>query len=1490
MDAPPPDEALRTKSGMSASGELIRMAVCIIREHQCILHAGANHVIRDHYRSASEARSVMLTFASSSLHVAIPTRGHLPTALLTRISSWSSRTLVPSARTNRRWMQGINSTIFSISKSALITFSIRLKFFNSFFIPFLCPQGLPATVWSPKDVTMSARVMSLSMATISEVNEIQEQLVDDKHVIAAKVEANGHMQLAEQVPLPPLRLGNNNNTKRFTKWKEFRTKQTREQHASKAREKYESDRVRINSYTARSTLVQGQDLEKIYSKLERAQQTVQINENDYAQFTRVLQETQFMWSYVNAVSAVCVSDDERFPRWACEGMRLALEQMEPEKEMDNFVHDYGTGNAIPEPPTFVNYANTGAPPVNHNRIMTHLAVFGRVTQRVMKPVTTQDEDVPFKSGANHAGVGAGGGPLSRGALTEADLSRSATHKSQRSQANGINGHVPPSHEPSVQQRARARRAQRRNGTASGLVYAPSHARTYGHARSQSYPHSQTSSATHAYPQDPVDPTVSGMQLVIGNKAWDIDPSKDPRQQTSGSNTTQATSHTSPPVGIGAGDEGTREAEHRTQGYAKFEDPSEALSTPASGGVMGYQSSGDAIVGSYPLACARPSSPNPPPPTAALAALPSRAGASSASTSSGMSGSFMPASGVGAGMPPPSSASGGVPVEQVVANYWRPFPGEPRSRANSFVGSAPPPVAMGQPPSASGVGQSLGQSPQQMQQQDPGPRSTSRAGYPGIGTTSLAASAPSPARGTSPGRGIGLGGVQLYGKARNGFRELSPAVGRSPSPQPPRGQHAPTYSYTDGGRLMGYRHNTLITISMRTQQLLGMQGTIYQMTLTQAQPDYDSDTSATPISMQSVYWELWKAGTSCSSETPDLWTSANASSVLSSIMAFPQDLVSGGQYRYALTNFCIAHENVEEKRCQLEEQEQPIGLLHARIALLEGTANSQDALTKQGGTSVDAFSIKLRSYGPCLQIWTSSTQLPSRISHAPNSNEPLPPYREGFSGMWRCPPLRLAIPLADARRCPALFSTLKSPTSTSYPLSFVSPVQTTLWSAQMSSSSSYRPSHLHRVNLQSNGKRPFEEYGYDSDPDPSSLNSGTQPSIVQSPLLPHSTFTEGIPETPSVSSEDNLRSSLQRFNEFERHIAALRSSIATSRRSLLPQMGSSEHATHEDWHAGPSTFQSMNSGGFTARDTSDESNGKDDTFSSMSSFGSTNGISTTHLSAPSTGSRLYPFQYNNLSPPYSPMSGGPSAEGERSGGTIGSSHVLPGMEGTRANVGIRRPSDSRLSPPPPPPQLRPTRGSPSPLVLESAVSPSSSDDTSLASNGVIGSDLCLPVTRGRRDNISPAGFFERQAGELSHQFGTGDDRLTTDHLIDAESQLPPNWLRSGIVYSDNILLNVGLPRPFLMVFELGTCCSNMMLLGVASHQPGIVQLFRLYPTLYSRSFRVSNAWTNTKRYILQYSLKFSSTPLLTFLVTLATIRTQAANHWGRRPPGHASIPQ
>ncbi|KAI9573031.1 hypothetical protein HD554DRAFT_2276092 [Boletus coccyginus] len=77
------------------------------------------------------------------------------------------------------------------------------------------------------------------------------------------------------------------------------------------------------------------------------------------------------------------------------------------------------------------------------------------------------------------------------------------------------------------------------------------------------------------------------------------------------------------------------------------------------------------------------------------------------------------------------------------------------------------------------------------------------------------------------------------------------------------------------------------------------------------------------------------------------------------MAYPQqiDVVSGEQYRYALTNFRIAHEKVEEQRRQLEEQEKQVALLRSRIALLEGTAPDPQTHAKQGGTSVDDFSIK-----------------------------------------------------------------------------------------------------------------------------------------------------------------------------------------------------------------------------------------------------------------------------------------------------------------------------------------------------------------------------------------------------------------------------------------------------------------------------------------------------------------------------------------------------
>jgi hypothetical protein len=119
--------------------------------------------------------------------------------------------------------------------------------------------------------------------------------------------------------------------------KNFKAKQTQEAYVQKARDKYETDCVRINAYTAQATLLQGRELEKTHLKLERAQQTVQANQRDFANFARALQDTvrqwevdwkafcdscqdmeddrlEFvkdnLWAYANAVSTVCVSDDD----------------------------------------------------------------------------------------------------------------------------------------------------------------------------------------------------------------------------------------------------------------------------------------------------------------------------------------------------------------------------------------------------------------------------------------------------------------------------------------------------------------------------------------------------------------------------------------------------------------------------------------------------------------------------------------------------------------------------------------------------------------------------------------------------------------------------------------------------------------------------------------------------------------------------------------------------------------------------------------------------------------------------------------------------------------------------------------------------------------------------------------------------------------------------------------------------------------------------
>ncbi|KAK0226696.1 hypothetical protein IW262DRAFT_1267601 [Armillaria fumosa] len=181
--------------------------------------------------------------------------------------------------------------------------------------------------------------------------------------------------------------------------KRFKLKQMQESYVAKAREKFQSDCVRIDSYAKQIDVNPGKDVERLQAKLNRAKQTVQANEKDYAAFTEKLkymtsewelewrqfcdesqtmeeQRMEFMkdtlWAYANLVSTVCVSDDV-----SCEAIRSLLDQFEGDRDIENFVNDYGTGNRIHDPPPFIPFSPAESSPVAGPSAFTRLAKFDR---------------------------------------------------------------------------------------------------------------------------------------------------------------------------------------------------------------------------------------------------------------------------------------------------------------------------------------------------------------------------------------------------------------------------------------------------------------------------------------------------------------------------------------------------------------------------------------------------------------------------------------------------------------------------------------------------------------------------------------------------------------------------------------------------------------------------------------------------------------------------------------------------------------------------------------------------------------------------------------------------------------------------------------------------------------------------------------------------------------------------------------------------------
>lgn len=158
----------------------------------------------------------------------------------------------------------------------------------------------------------------------------------------------------------------------------LKMKQQQTSAVNKCRDRYEQDCLRIKGYLAQGHMVMGQEERKNKAKLEKTQINMANDSTEYEAAVKVLEDTtgrwnkewkaacdkfqdleeeridftkSSLWAFANIASTVCVSDDA-----SCEKVRLALENCEVEKDINNFVRTFGTGQEIPDPPRYINFA------------------------------------------------------------------------------------------------------------------------------------------------------------------------------------------------------------------------------------------------------------------------------------------------------------------------------------------------------------------------------------------------------------------------------------------------------------------------------------------------------------------------------------------------------------------------------------------------------------------------------------------------------------------------------------------------------------------------------------------------------------------------------------------------------------------------------------------------------------------------------------------------------------------------------------------------------------------------------------------------------------------------------------------------------------------------------------------------------------------------------------------------------------------------------
>src|SRR4051812_5606352 len=77
--------------------------------------------------------------------------------------------------------------------------------------------------------------------------------------------------------------------------KSYKNKVAQEGYVAKARERYEQDCLRINAFTANSSIVQGKELDKLQKQMEKVQATVGNNEKEFRGLVKLLEQTTVNW-------------------------------------------------------------------------------------------------------------------------------------------------------------------------------------------------------------------------------------------------------------------------------------------------------------------------------------------------------------------------------------------------------------------------------------------------------------------------------------------------------------------------------------------------------------------------------------------------------------------------------------------------------------------------------------------------------------------------------------------------------------------------------------------------------------------------------------------------------------------------------------------------------------------------------------------------------------------------------------------------------------------------------------------------------------------------------------------------------------------------------------------------------------------------------------------------------------------------------------------